>query len=426
MSRVVATALVVLAKIVLSTASGALASDAKTAQTNEPTVESGEGISMLPHETLLPSPPTFSVRGIARLREKIVAGEIEPSAQELVLREVGEEIAQFPADAWNSRRNRLALVSYVLGGGDPSLLRRLAEQRLFPEEEVGLAHGALAYAEGHPRTAANLLGAVKVRALPPSIAGQVSLVKATLIGLHDVAQALAYCAEARLLSPGTPVEEAALRVEIELTTLAGYKERFTATVARYARRFPKSPYFVTVLDRIAGFTVLHELPANGATGRWLDQAVQGLPRELGLRVLRRISEIGLRAGKLSTVAAACALASERFADRGLPRWVKAYAAAAHAVSVGVPDKMTLLASADKSVRDGEVLALIQGARILAEMVDSPPMPIAGSDIEQALADRQRSSGASYAAEATISFTRALERARTRLVEADRLLEEAIQ
>ena len=58
----------------------------------------------------------------------------------------------------------------------------------------------------------------------------------------EPAKALAYLDDARLLAPGTLIEEAAFRRQIALIASAGDGERYEMMVARYLRRFPNSVY----------------------------------------------------------------------------------------------------------------------------------------------------------------------------------------
>src|SRR5690606_33344903 len=101
--------------------------------------------------------------------------------------------------------------------------------------------GALAYAEGRDDEArAHLLG-VDARRLDPGLAGAVALVQSALVADTDPKRASEFLDQARLLAPGTLVEEAALRRQILLLPSIGQLHRLVL-LTRYVRRFGKSYY----------------------------------------------------------------------------------------------------------------------------------------------------------------------------------------
>src|SRR5262249_35028917 len=111
--------------------------------------------------------------------------------------------------------------------------------------------GALAYAEGRGGEAHALLGDVSALSLDPILAGHVALVQAELVANSDPRRAIARLDEARLLAPGTLVEEAALRRQVSLAGAAGLAEMFEALSGQYLRRFPKSFYAASFKQQFA-------------------------------------------------------------------------------------------------------------------------------------------------------------------------------
>ena len=81
-------------------------------------------------------------------------------------------------------------------------------------QEKTIVRAAMAYAENRNAEAMELLAEVDPRSLDASIAGHVALVRAELATKKDPDKALALVSEARLLAPGTMIEEAALRHEV--------------------------------------------------------------------------------------------------------------------------------------------------------------------------------------------------------------------
>jgi chemotaxis protein MotC len=118
--------------------------------------------------------------------------------------------------------------------------------------------GALAYIEGRPDEARTKIGGMNPRDLPASIAAEIALAQSALVAQDDAKGAIARLDEARLLLPGTLVEEAALRREILVAGQADDFDRFEALSQRYLRRFRQSIYSENFRQRlgraIAGFS----------------------------------------------------------------------------------------------------------------------------------------------------------------------------
>ena len=73
---------------------------------------------------------------------------------------------------------------------------------------------AMAYGENRNAEAMELLAEIDPRSLDASIAGHVALVRRSWRRRRIADKALALVGEARLLAPGTMIEEAALRHEV--------------------------------------------------------------------------------------------------------------------------------------------------------------------------------------------------------------------
>ncbi|TIP53397.1 MAG: chemotaxis protein MotC, partial [Mesorhizobium sp.] len=69
-----------------------------------------------------------------------------------------------------------------------------------------------------------------------------ALVKGSLLAADDPAQALTLLDEARLLSPGTLVEEAALRRSVGIAAAQGDAARFALASTQYVASYLYSPY----------------------------------------------------------------------------------------------------------------------------------------------------------------------------------------
>ena len=314
--------------------------------------------------------PLHSVRRMSALQDRIGAGDVEASERlEAVVTEIDRQLKAFPLDAWKDARNRIALIKFTLSGGSSQLLRAVAEKRLFTEAEIPLAQGALAYAEGYRKTALTYLAKVDIETLGPSLAGQVTFIKAIATAETDVPSALRLSDLARLLSPGTLVEEAALRFSIELTVATGDKRSLEAYSARYVRRFQKSKVATAVLPQIAAFAAAHDYPATPERKVWLERIAYQLGLERRAEFFIVMAERGLRLGKLATAAYAARIAAASGADHAL---ALAYEGAALAISPNATRGLALMDAAEAFTTDTTTNELIVAARLVSTMIQAPP------------------------------------------------------
>jgi chemotaxis protein MotC len=196
--------------------------------------------------------PIVLVRSLQILQEQIANGNVAAhAAQSALLTRIETRFTQAPPETWQDPRNARAAVVYLLSGGKPALIRTLLSYEKPPAIEERLIKGALAYVEGREEEALELLRTVDVRRLPPSLGGPVALVQSALVVRQDVATAMAFLDEARLLMPGTLVEEAALRREIFLAGQIDNAERFEALATQYVRRFRHSIYAGNFREHLA-------------------------------------------------------------------------------------------------------------------------------------------------------------------------------
>lgn len=197
--------------------------------------------------------PYRLVRELTRLQDQVAAGRRKAyPAQHDLTAALSAKLAAAAPKSWGDARNRRAAVLFVLSGGAPAILRTLLSQGRFPDAETELAAGVLAYAEGRSLEARAHLAGIDARSLDPSLAGAVALVQSSLAAESDhPARVLGLLDQARLLSPGTLVEESALRRQIFLLLEAKEPERANSLLRRYIRRFARSDYAIAFWDQFA-------------------------------------------------------------------------------------------------------------------------------------------------------------------------------
>ena len=183
----------------------------------------------------------------------------EDGARAKLFREFAEAVSLAPRSSWERLRNRQAIVWYLLAGGSPEAVRDIVLRLKLSSSERALMEGALASADGRDEDARSLLNTVDARSLPSCLGAIVALAQAR--SAQDITQKMRFLNVARLLNPGSLVEEAALRQEILVAADARDYARFTSLAQRYFVRFPKSVFAKAFGRRVV--TALVELWTDG-------------------------------------------------------------------------------------------------------------------------------------------------------------------
>ena len=199
--------------------------------------------------------PYVLMRSLRSVQDQVAQGSVAAHQfQKNFMRDLGIQLIALPPAVWDDVRNVRAAAYFVLSGGDPRVLRVVTD-RDFPNFiDRRVLRGAFAYGEGRSTDAKALLEKTDARSLDPALGGMLSLIKGVLYAKSDAKKAIAFFDDARLLSPGTLIEESALRQEILLLAKEGETERFDVLSGQYSRRFSKSLFASTFRRQfVAGF-----------------------------------------------------------------------------------------------------------------------------------------------------------------------------
>lgn len=216
---------------------------------NAKAAEGGEAEGEPPPEPLWPEMPAVEldkqpyvlVRSLRSVQDEVASGSTTAhELQRKLLRDYGEQMRDLPVGVWDDVRNVRAAIFFVLSGGDPAVLKTVIGRKKTPFIERRLLKGALAYGEGRLVDALSMIHKIEARKLDPLLGGMIALIQGTLIGKKDIKKAIDFFDEARLLAPGTLIEESALRQQILLLAREGEVERFDVLASQYSRRFPRS------------------------------------------------------------------------------------------------------------------------------------------------------------------------------------------
>lgn len=183
------------------------------------------------------------VRDLNVLQNRMVIGDMaarEQAAKQFDL--IEKAIAAVEPEAWAEERNQRAAIVYLLCGGASAGLREIHEAG-FDIGKLGDVVGAsVEYAEGRDGGVPKALMDFDARHLPPILGGHLALVQGSGLTGEDDARAIALFDLARLLMPGSLVEEAALRREIAILDPVRDVDKLSLLSSRYVSKYLHSPY----------------------------------------------------------------------------------------------------------------------------------------------------------------------------------------
>jgi chemotaxis protein MotC len=318
--------------------------------------------------------PGELVRALQASQDQIALGNAEAhAAQRALLAHIGEQLMLADAEVWKEPKNARAIVAFVLSGGDVRILKRLAHAGALAGLSENLVKGVVAYGEGRNGEAAEQLIPIDARALDPSIAGNIAFMQAELVAKKDPKAALAYLDDARLLAPGTLIEEAALRRQVAIVATTGDFDRFEMLSTNYLRRFPKSAYAGAFRQQFAADIA----GRDDAAGADRLARLAALLETLGVAERREaylsIAREALVRGKLElarfAAEGAVRLAQEASADG---RRAKVYEAAALVADKDIAAASSLLEAADAAGLADEDAEILEVAKSVAAEVGRPP------------------------------------------------------
>jgi chemotaxis protein MotC len=315
--------------------------------------------------------PVELLRPLRALQDRIAQGDAEARAGAgVLLGKIGEALRRVDAEAWTKPRNVRAALAFTLSGGEHGILETILGSGVALENER-LVQGALAYARGRGGEAQELIGDLSALTLDPLIAGHVALLQAELVANSNPVRAIALLDEARLLAPGTLVEEAALRRQVSLVSAAGRPELLEALSGQYLRRFPRSFYASSFKQQFAAELVGRKAaPLDSAK---LDAAL--LPLEAGEQrdLYLLIATEAIARGRMDLVRHAAGKALRR-AGNGTPQYMRAvtYEAAALIVTGDFEAGFAALADVDRAKLEGEDVELLDAALSVAEHIRQLP------------------------------------------------------
>lgn len=318
--------------------------------------------------------PVELVRTLQLLQDRIAGGSTQAHlAQRQLLVHIEQRLLGLEPESWAEPANVRAGVAFALAGGGPAILRAMLDGGKLGEAEVPLVRGALAYVEGREKEARTLLAPFDPRQMPPSLAGQLALTQAAVTVRDAPRKAIELLGLARLLAPGTLVEEGALRREIFVTAQGGDTHRFEALSIQYLRRFRRSVYAGNFRQRFAAALTRLDFASDGARdaqlARMLDEIEPDDRRDLYLLVARAGLDQGRRGTALFAAERAVGLSEP---GSGPAAQARLYRAAALVVADGrLDESLEALRSLDRDQLSASDRRLLDEALSAATQIRTP-------------------------------------------------------
>lgn len=348
------------------------------------------------------STPFEMMRALSILQDQIAVGNaIAQVGQVKMIERMAERFSTIDTSVWKDKRNARALVLYLFAGGNAAALEGLISKEDIAKGYDGLFEGAMAYALGNDGKARTMLMPIDARNLPSGLGGHLALVQATLLANQDKAKALQLLDLARLLEPGTLVEEAALRKEMFLIGPTGDLDKFTLLARRYMHGFAKSVYaenFKQLEIKMASDVGKGD---SAESNRRLELLLNGVERQERQDIYLAVAKTAVLDGR-SVTASFAAVAGEKLSQQpdGNQARARVYYGAATVVGSDYDLGVKALNSVDParlSERDAvlraSALEIATMIRSRASMLDAVDQNDAGLDrmgVQQTVVDAEKS------------------------------------
>lgn len=319
-------------------------------------------------------PPYKMLRSLQFVQDSVVLGD--HSAEEMqrfMLSTLDDRFRAVDRSVFDDARNVDAALVYAMSGGNPATLEFLMSRDIDGNFDNRVADVLRKYLNGKGLLVVKTLADTAKEYRDKKIGPYLSLVAANVMSAKDPKAALKLYDWARLTSPGTIVEEAALRRSMALATEAKMVPESLAYSQRYARRFLHSPYASQFADLFVQLVVDHNTEIKPQdiidTLAFMDAPRQ---REVYLRIARRATIAGKN--DLARMASAQAAAIPSDGSDSFQQLANFYGGVANVSTAKVDAAVRNI----EQMPDGELnkrdRALRDAARMVADEVTRLPEP----------------------------------------------------
>ena len=321
-----------------------------------------------------PLQPYQMVRSLQLVQDRLALGDHAAlPMQNKLLEMVDERFRTAKTDVFEDPKNLRALLVYGMSGGNPATVKTAAARIELDQTNQAIITGVLDYVGGKPGPAIEALQPIDPMTLPSDVGAFVALIKGSLLATEDPVQALALLDQARLLSPGTLVEEAALRRSVAIATTNADAARFALASTQYVERYLLSPYASQFADSfVAGVVTLHMALSQDKLADITSMMDKERERVIYLRIARRAAIDGLN--DLSAFASAKAIPANGSTPGADDPRAELYASLSNITSATVDDIRAKLRTIDRSRLSPSDRSLLDAAQQITQEVVAPPIP----------------------------------------------------
>lgn len=188
-------------------------------------------------------PPYKMLRSLQFVQDSVVLGDNSAAEmQRFLLTTLDERLRSADKSVFDDVRNVDAVLIYAMSGGNPATLEYLMSRDVDGHFDNRVADVLRKYLTGKGLLVVNTMADAAKEYRDKKIGPYLSLVAGNVMSAKNPKAALQLYDWARLMAPGTIVEEAALRRSIALATEAKMVPEGLGYSQRYVRRFLHSPY----------------------------------------------------------------------------------------------------------------------------------------------------------------------------------------
>ncbi|MBZ9660233.1 chemotaxis protein MotC [Mesorhizobium sp. ESP-6-4] len=342
--------------------------------------------------------PYQLVRSLQLIQDRIAGGDHAALPMQAKLLEmIDARMRNADAEDFKEPKNFRALLVYGMSGGNPVTVAASASRAITDPQSLAIAKGVVAYLNGRPAEAIEMLKPIDPMGVPADLGAFLALVKGSLLATDDPAAALNLLDEARLLSPGTLVEEAALRRSVGIAAAQGDAARFALASTQYVASYLYSPYASQFADAfVSGVITLHMAISQDKIADITSMMDPEREKVIYLRIARRAAIDGMT--ELSAFASAKAeLGRNGNGSRDDPR-TQLYSSLSTMTSANVDEVRAKLGKIDRGKLSQSDRDLLDAAQAVAGEVMAPVKAPANAEAAPTIV--ARGDGAKSATEAS--------------------------
>ncbi|RWE23981.1 chemotaxis protein MotC, partial [Mesorhizobium sp.] len=331
--------------------------------------------------------PYQLVRSLQLVQDRIAGGDHAALPMQAKLLELADaRLRAADAEDFKDPKNFRALLVYGMSGGNPVTVAAAASRATADPQSLTIAKGIVAYLNGQPAVAIEILRPIDPMSVPSDLGAFLALVKGSLLAPEQPTAALALLDEARLLSPGTLVEEAALRRSVGIAAAQGDAARFALASTQYVEAFLYSPYASQFADSfVSGVIALHMSISQDKLADITAMMDPEREKVIYLRIARRAAIDGL--ADLSAFASARAEQGRDGNDNQDDPRAQLYSSLSTVTSATIEDVRQKLGKIDRGKLSEGDRALLDAAQAIADGVVARPAAASPEAVAAGLAPK---------------------------------------